>query len=80
MNKHLLQQALDARITALMCYYDNVDRPGLKAALCIELEPVAQPEQPSDEIHSCSFFCDLPACIKTQRDLLRDQLCKKATP
>ena len=47
----------------------------IRAALALP-EPTTQP----DEIHSCSFFCDLPGCIKTQRDLLRDQLCKKATP
>ena len=29
-----------------------------------------------DEIHSCSFFCDLPACIKRQRDELRDKYVK----
>jgi len=27
-----------------------------------------------DNIHSCSYFCDLPACIKRQRDELRDKL------
>lgn len=24
------------------------------------------------ELHSCSYFCERPACIKTQRDELRD--------
>lgn len=28
----------------------------------------------NDEIHSCSYFCDKPACIKRQRDELRDKL------
>lgn len=41
---------------------------------------IAQPVLPAADIYSCSFFCDLPGCIKIQRDLLRDQLCKKATP
>lgn len=26
-----------------------------------------------EQIHSCSYFCDLPACIKEQRDELRDR-------
>jgi hypothetical protein len=25
-------------------------------------------------IHSCSYYCDRPACIKAQRDELRDKL------
>ena len=24
------------------------------------------------ELHSCSYFCERPACIKTQRDEMRD--------
>ena len=28
----------------------------------------------TEQIHSCSYFCDRPACIKTQRDELRDRL------
>jgi hypothetical protein len=28
----------------------------------------------SDDIHSCSYDCEYPACIKRQRDALRDQL------
>ena len=27
-----------------------------------------------DEIHSCSYYCDRPECIKAQRDELRDRL------
>jgi hypothetical protein len=27
-----------------------------------------------DDIHSCSYFCDRPACIKAQRDKLREIL------
>lgn len=27
----------------------------------------------NDEIHSCSYFCDKPACIKRQRDALRER-------
>lgn len=26
-----------------------------------------------DEIHSCSYYCDKPECIKTQRDELRER-------
>jgi hypothetical protein len=26
------------------------------------------------DIHSCSYYCDRPECIKTQRDELRDKL------
>ncbi len=26
------------------------------------------------EIHSCSYFCDRPECIKAQRDELRERL------
>jgi hypothetical protein len=26
------------------------------------------------DIHSCSYYCDRPECIKTQRDELRDRL------
>jgi hypothetical protein len=25
----------------------------------------------TDEVHSCSLFCDRPACIKAQRDQMR---------
>ena len=25
------------------------------------------------DIHSCSYYCDRPACIKAQRDELRDR-------
>lgn len=28
----------------------------------------------TDDIHSCSYYCDLPQCIKRQRDELRDQI------
>lgn len=28
----------------------------------------------TDQIHSCSYFCDRPACIKAQRDELRNRL------
>ncbi len=28
----------------------------------------------TDDIHSCSYYCDLPQCIKQQRDELREQL------
>jgi len=26
------------------------------------------------DIHSCGYYCDRPACIKAQRDELRDKL------
>lgn len=26
-----------------------------------------------NDIHSCSYYCDRPACIKAQRDELRDK-------
>jgi hypothetical protein len=26
------------------------------------------------DIHSCSFYCDRPTCIKAQRDQLRDDI------
>ena len=28
----------------------------------------------SNDIHSCSYYCDRPACIKAQRDELREKL------
>ena len=31
----------------------------------------------TEQIHSCSYFCDKPACIKAQRDELRDRLDKQ---
>lgn len=27
----------------------------------------------TDQIHSCSYYCHIPACIKAQRDELRDK-------
>jgi hypothetical protein len=30
----------------------------------------------NDQIHSCSYFCDRPACVKAQRDELRDKQLK----
>ena len=32
----------------------------------------------TDDIHSCSYYCDRPECLKRQRDELRDQLEKIA--
>ena len=29
-----------------------------------------------NEIHSCGYYCDKPACIKAQRDELRDKQLK----
>jgi len=28
-------------------------------------------------IHSCSYYCHIPACIKAQRDDLRDKLAQR---
>lgn len=28
----------------------------------------------TDDIHSCSYYCDRPECIKAQRDELRERL------
>ena len=28
----------------------------------------------TDDIHSCSYYCHIPECIKAQRDELRDKL------
>jgi len=28
----------------------------------------------SDDIHSCSYYCDRPACVKEQRDELRQRV------
>ena len=30
-----------------------------------------------NEIHSCSYYCDRPACIKAQRDELREKLARQ---
>ena len=30
-----------------------------------------------DDIHSCSYFCDRPACVKAQRDKLREYVYKR---
>jgi hypothetical protein len=27
-----------------------------------------------DDIHSCSYYCEYPACIKRQRDEMREKL------
>lgn len=35
--------------------------------------PAPQPAEPVDRIHSCSYFCDRPACIKAQRKYLAQQ-------
>ena len=34
----------------------------------------------ADDIHSCSYFCELPACIKQQRDEFRDKMASAAMP
>lgn len=26
-----------------------------------------------DEVHSCSYYCQIPECIKAQRDSMRDK-------
>jgi hypothetical protein len=36
-------------------------------------QPEAEPAPaPADDVHSCSLYCDRPACIKAQRDQMRD--------
>ena len=30
-----------------------------------------------DDIQSCSYFCDRPACVKAQRDKLREYVYKR---
>jgi len=32
------------------------------------------------DIHSCSYYCDRPECIKAQRDELRDKLAQLEPP
>jgi hypothetical protein len=27
----------------------------------------------TDQIHSCSYYCHIPSCVKAQRDELRDK-------
>lgn len=51
----------------------NTDVAAHKAAITALESAIAQPEQPADHIHSCSYFCDKPACIKTQRKELVQQ-------
>ena len=34
----------------------------------------------TDTIHTCNYYCQKPACIKAQRDELRDELFKKLPP
>lgn len=35
-----------------------------------ESRPIPQAE----DVHSCSYYCERPACIKAQRDAFRDRL------
>jgi hypothetical protein len=30
-----------------------------------------------NDIHSCSYYCEYPACIKRQRDEMREQLLQR---
>lgn len=32
------------------------------------------------EVHSCSYYCDRPECIKAQRDELRERLAQPRKP
>ncbi|MEN9588589.1 MAG: hypothetical protein RLZZ481_375 [Pseudomonadota bacterium] len=34
----------------------------------------------TETIHSCSYYCHIPACIKAQRDELRDKLAAMQQP
>lgn len=49
-----------------------VERHNATASSC----PLPSLGEPSKEevLHSCSYYCDRPACIKAQRDEMRDRL------
>jgi hypothetical protein len=50
----VMTQTLDAKVTRLMCYYDNMDRPGLIAALRTELSILAlQGEAGAKQDYDC---------------------------
>lgn len=57
---------LDELSSALTDRYQGV-RPSGRA------EQPQQSSTPAAAIHSCSYYCDRPGCIKAQRDELRDQ-------
>ena len=51
------------------------------AMLSAAPQPPSAAMQPlTDSVHSCSFFCNLPDCIKTQRDEFRDEMASAAMP
>lgn len=66
----------DATMAMLMA---SVRINRLQSELSAAPQPPSTARQPlADEVHSCSFFCNFPNCIKTQHDLLRDQITKAA--
>lgn len=49
----------------------------IELLLCEEIDDLrefieAKPAAELSDIHTCSYFCARPACIKAQRDALRD--------
>ena len=42
--------------------------------------PSAASAPPDSTVHSCSYFCELPACVKQQRDEFRDEMASPAMP
>lgn len=34
----------------------------------------------SDDLHSCSYYCERPACVRAQRDSLRDTFVVPVAP
>lgn len=40
----------------------------------ILIRAAVEQAQPADHIHTCSYYCDRPECLKAQRDELRDRL------
>lgn len=64
----------DAAIAQAFREYDEGDIVQLRMILARARELDAKPEQ----VHTCSYYCDRPGCLKAQRDELRDRL--EATP
>ena len=53
-----------------------------KRAYAIAAIAAASPASapPDYTVHSCSYFCELPGCIKQQRDEFRDKMASAAMP
>jgi len=61
----------DAAIAQAFREYDEGDIVQLRMILARARELGAEkPEQ----VHTCSYYCDRPECLKAQRDELRDRL------